>query len=90
MKRKLDIFQKKLDYVVKNKANMKLEKFESFLLEKIIKGSFDNNFCKKGRKRNYNQFFEKHQLTPFIVKRFQNNNEVVIEQEIYPPKIEII
>ncbi len=53
MRRKLDIFEKRL-------INLKIRPtfgLEGFLLEKIDAGEFDNNSSKKGRKKNYNEFF---------------------------------
>jgi hypothetical protein len=58
MKRKLDIFEKRLS-LLEIKPNVGLE---GFLLEKIEAGQFDNNSSKKGRKKNYNEFFEKNLL----------------------------
>ena len=53
MKWKLDIFEKKL----RNLKVAKTEGLEGFLLDKIKAGEFDNNSNKKGRKKNYNEFF---------------------------------
>ncbi len=58
MRRKLDIFEKRL-------MNLKIrptEGLEGFLLDKIEAGEFDNNSSKKGRKKNYNEFFQKNLL----------------------------
>ena len=40
---------------------------EVFLLDRILKGQFDNKNCKKGRKKNYDEFFQKNLLHRFIV-----------------------
>lgn len=52
-------------------AQAKNEKLENFLLRKIANGEFDNHSCKKGRKRNYSNFFEKNLLEQFVFKRDQ-------------------
>lgn len=62
MKRKLPYFSEKLKNRVNNKTDYSYTEFEKFLLDKIRNGQFDNHNCKKGRKRNYHQFFEKHKL----------------------------
>lgn len=67
MKRKLSFFQERLGSTLENKEDIEMTKFEGFLVDKIQKGQFDNHNCKKGRKRNYHQFFEKHLLKDFIV-----------------------
>ena len=60
MKRKIRFFVEKLKNTIEQKEDLELGKFEIELLDRIIKGKFDNKYCKKGRKRNYHEFFEKN------------------------------
>lgn len=70
MRRKTKQFEARLAEAIADLSNESSEgKFESLLLERIAKGEFDNNNCKKGRKRNYNNFFEKNLLEEFVVRR---------------------
>ena len=64
MKRKLNIFEEKLNKLKNHNPNG----LEGYLLDKIKSGDFDNNSSKKGRKKNYNEFFEKNSLKDFIVQ----------------------
>lgn len=42
------------------------ESLEKSLLLKIIEGQFDNKNSKKGRKKNYDDFFEKTYLNKYV------------------------
>ena len=69
MKRKIKYFEERLKMTLENKEDKKIGKFEGVLLDRIVKGEFDNKSCKKGRKRNYHKFFEKNFLQDFVVKK---------------------
>lgn len=45
---------------------MSQEGLEGQLLEKIKAGEFDNFLSKKGRKKDYNEFFKKNLLKDFV------------------------
>ena len=68
MKWKVRSFEEKLKKTIEEKEDMEMSKLEFVLLDRIVKGQFDNKKCKKGRKRNQNEFFSKNLLEEFIVK----------------------
>ena len=81
MKRKLSHYERKLREVKDSNSEHQFSSdFERLLLEKINHGHFDNKNCKKGRKRNYHQFFEKHYLEKFICPN-SKSQDFVEEQE---------
>lgn len=69
MRRKLKLYELRLQQFIDNKEDLRLERFEQLLIDRIVKGEFDNQSCRKGRKRNYNKFFEKNLLEEFMVKQ---------------------
>ena len=69
MRRKTKYFEAKLAALTADNAPLPLDKLEALLLHRISKGEFDNHSCKKGRKRNYSNFFEKNLLEEFVVKK---------------------
>lgn len=69
MKRKIRYFEERLKITLENKEDKDIGKFEGVLLDRIVKGDFDNKSCKKGRKRNYHKFFEKNFLQDFVVRK---------------------
>lgn len=69
MKRKIRFYDNKLKKNIETAQNLNEETLENRLLTRISKGEFDNKSCRKGRKRNYNSFFEKNQLQPFVIKK---------------------
>lgn len=68
MKRKLGKFDKQLqETLVSKDINFNdIPDLPGLLLSKIAKGQFDNKNCKKGRKKNYDDFLEKTELLKFI------------------------
>ena len=68
MKRKVKFYELRLQKAIEQKEDLEMDRLESILITRIVKGEFDNNSCKKGRKRNYNKFFEKNLLQEFVVK----------------------
>lgn len=79
MKRKLTYFERRLRDIKNDRNNYNpASNFENFLLSKIENGDFDNKNCKKGRKRNYHTFFEKHLLEEFICVK---NRDEELERE---------
>lgn len=68
MRRKLKLYEQRLQQVIEAKEDLRLERFEQLLIDRIVKGEFDNQTCRKGRKRNYNKFFEKNLLEEFVVR----------------------
>lgn len=70
MRRKAKIYEARLSIAIAEFAsNPPEDRFESLLIERIARGETDSSSCKKGRKRNYSNFFEKNFLEEFIVKR---------------------
>ena len=65
MWRKLDVFERRL----KNEKKFEKTGLEKFLIEKISAGEFDNNFSKKGRKKNYNDFFDKELIQDYLYEK---------------------
>ena len=68
MKRKVKFYEQRLQKCIEQKEDLPMDRLENILISRITKGEFDNNSCKKGRKRNYNKFFEKNLLQEFVVK----------------------
>ena len=68
MRRKLKTYEARLAQVIQCKEDLQLDRLELTLIDRIVKGEFDNQACRKGRKRNYNKFFEKNLLEEFVVK----------------------
>ena len=68
MRRKLKSYENRLVQVIQSKEDLQLDRLELTLIDRIVKGEFDNQACRKGRKRNYNKFFEKNLLEEFVVK----------------------
>ena len=70
MKRKIKSFESKLAETIKNsETRPPMGRLESVLLQRIANGDFDSHSCKKGRKSNYTNFFEKNLLEEFVVRK---------------------
>jgi hypothetical protein len=68
MKRKVKFYEHRLQKCIEQKDDLSTDRLENTLISRIVKGEFDNNSCRKGRKRNYHKFFEKNLLQEFVVK----------------------
>lgn len=69
MKRKIRQYELRMKKETENIDQLTGDSLEQRLLISIAKGEFDNKSCRKGRKRNYNIFFEKNQLQNFVIKK---------------------
>lgn len=87
MKRKVRIYENKLKKLVDVPESTMEDNLEGRLVARILKGDFDNKSCRKGRKRNYNSFFEKNQLQEFVVKKPEAAQ--VLEKEAHDKNAEI-
>lgn len=87
MKRKIRFYENKLKKTLEALDAITEETLEGRLMTRIAKGEFDNKSCRKGRKRNYNSFFEKNQLQDFVVKKPEPLT--VPEKPIVEDKVEL-
>ena len=78
MKRKLKFYEHRLQRIVESGEATEPGRLEGMLVDRIRKGEFDNHSCKKGRKRNYNKFFEKNLLQDFLIKQPTNSATTLI------------
>lgn len=67
MRKKVRGYEAQLQKVISDNSVGSLSKLEQILIERISKGEFDNYSCRKGRKRNYQKFFEQNFLQEFVV-----------------------
>lgn len=87
MKRKVRIYDAKLKKTLESALELEEDTLANRLILSIAKGEFDNKSCRKGRKRNYNSFFEKNQLQEYVVKKPEP--QAVPEKEPTDVKAEI-
>ena len=81
MKRKISYFEKKLRELSEDVEDYDPNTLEGFLIAEIKNGKMETKKCTKGRKRNYNQFFEKNLLKRFIIDKMEKNDEPSITIE---------
>lgn len=90
MKRKVRLYEAKLKKTVETGENISEETLDGRLISRITNGEFDNKSCRKGRKRNYNSFFEKNQLQDFVVRKSEPVPVVEKPVEEVKPELSIV
>lgn len=95
MRRKIKFYESRLKEMMDKSDQSDLSKFEQILINRISNGEFDNKSSRKGRKRNYNNFFEKNQLQEFVVKKAEKEEfssakkseefNISLEYDVYSP-----